>query len=300
MNLLEKWVESLDYEYEILDTCTRFRSPLSTCEKCIESCDYDAISIVNKKPVLDVEKCVECGNCIAACPEQAVAGIFPKRTLLQNELVITRDHIPTVKELLVFYKKGIRSIRTDDPSLTERWQTPVDETNRMLVQLGEEPISIAIKRAEEVEEEKFSRRDLFSLWKKESKSIITQIAPAKWRFNHTDLNLAKYYADFQFTNIHVDIETCTLCTACEKLCYKDCFKIADDGFYVMAGNCSSCQLCVDICPEKAIKVQDEISTIHDITYPVYTKHCDKCKRDFTTLRESDEICVICTKRAGFL
>ena len=39
MALLSKWVESLDYEYEILSSCTRHRSHHSTCTKCVETCE---------------------------------------------------------------------------------------------------------------------------------------------------------------------------------------------------------------------------------------------------------------------
>ena len=51
MALLSKWVESLDYEYEILSSCTRHRSHHSTCTKCVETCEKQAISINNGKPL---------------------------------------------------------------------------------------------------------------------------------------------------------------------------------------------------------------------------------------------------------
>ena len=44
MGLLTKWAESLDYEFEILTTCSRHRSPRSTCVKCFDVCDQDAIT----------------------------------------------------------------------------------------------------------------------------------------------------------------------------------------------------------------------------------------------------------------
>ena len=111
MALLSKWVESLDYEYEILSSCTRHRSHHSNCAKCVEACEKQAISINNGKPVMDHSKCVQCGDCMAACPVQAVAGILPKRKIKQNHLDdFTNRHFPTTTELLILYKKGIRSI----------------------------------------------------------------------------------------------------------------------------------------------------------------------------------------------
>ena len=107
MALLSKWVESLDYEYEILSSCTRHKSHHSTCTKCVETCDKQAISINNGKPVIDHSKCVQCGDCMAACPVQAVAGILPKRKIKQNRLMISGDHFPTKRNCLSFIKREL-------------------------------------------------------------------------------------------------------------------------------------------------------------------------------------------------
>ena len=39
---------------------------------CKEVCPRDAITIVNKKAVIDKEKCIECGKCTKACPYTAI------------------------------------------------------------------------------------------------------------------------------------------------------------------------------------------------------------------------------------
>lgn len=39
---------------------------------CVESCPRDAITIIDKKAVVDKEKCIECGKCIDACPYNAI------------------------------------------------------------------------------------------------------------------------------------------------------------------------------------------------------------------------------------
>ena len=107
MGLFSSWVESLDYEYEILSSCTRHRSHHSTCTECVETCEKHAISITNGKPVIDASKCVQCGDCMAACPVQAVAGILPKRKIKQNHLIISDRHFPTTTELLILHKRGL-------------------------------------------------------------------------------------------------------------------------------------------------------------------------------------------------
>ncbi|MGN0244097.1 MAG: RnfABCDGE type electron transport complex subunit B [Lachnospiraceae bacterium] len=39
---------------------------------CVKVCDFDAISIVDGIAVVDKEKCVACGKCVAACPKKMI------------------------------------------------------------------------------------------------------------------------------------------------------------------------------------------------------------------------------------
>ena len=47
------------------DTCTG-------CGKCADACHYNAIAVVNEKPLLFQELCHACGACSIICPERAV------------------------------------------------------------------------------------------------------------------------------------------------------------------------------------------------------------------------------------
>lgn len=40
--------------------------------KCKEACPKDAITIVDNKPVIDMNKCIKCGRCAKACPYDAI------------------------------------------------------------------------------------------------------------------------------------------------------------------------------------------------------------------------------------
>lgn len=298
MGLLSKWVESLDYEYEILSFCTRFVSPRATCSQCIDSCTEEAITLEEGKPSIDNGKCNECGYCISACPVQAIAGIYPRRTIIQEQLVIQDSQLPTAKELLILRKKGVHVIVGETTGLVESWKEPIDEANAILIQLEDKPFSVVTKCAEE--EQYYSRRELFSLWKKEGTSVLKQAAPAKWRFNHKDFDLSIYYKNYQFTSITVDLEKCTLCTACQKLCEKKCFEIQEDQVLISSQRCSSCQLCVDICQEKAISLADEISRTAITSHPIYERVCSVCGKTHRTVCEHDEKCVACKKRENHL
>lgn len=49
---------------------------------CQEACPKDAIEIIDKKAVVDKEKCIECGKCISACPYSAI--IAQRRPCIQS------------------------------------------------------------------------------------------------------------------------------------------------------------------------------------------------------------------------
>ena len=45
--------------------CTGFGS-------CVKVCDFDAIHVINGVAVVDKEKCVACGKCVATCPKSLI------------------------------------------------------------------------------------------------------------------------------------------------------------------------------------------------------------------------------------
>lgn len=40
--------------------------------RCMEACPKDAIHIIDKRAVVDKDKCIECGKCVSACPYNAI------------------------------------------------------------------------------------------------------------------------------------------------------------------------------------------------------------------------------------
>jgi len=43
------------------------------CGKCAKACKYNAIAVVNKKPVFMQDMCSGCGACFLACPKKAIS-----------------------------------------------------------------------------------------------------------------------------------------------------------------------------------------------------------------------------------
>lgn len=49
---------------------------------CVKACDFDAIHVVNGIAVVDKEKCVACGKCVATCPKSLIELIPYKAKVL--------------------------------------------------------------------------------------------------------------------------------------------------------------------------------------------------------------------------
>lgn len=297
MGILNRWIESLDYEFRILESCSRFQSPLSTCSRCIDSCSEKALTNVDGIPIIDNDKCTECGSCIAACPVQAVEGFLPRRVIIQNKLVVTEEHPPSIKELLGIYRKGVKTIIYEQKAWNKEWQETVAKACDMLEKINESPFSVQCIKIEM--EEKVTRREIFSLWKKEALSTMKHMTPAKWRFNQKELDLSIFYPNYQFTHISLNTSKCTACKACQMLCKRNCLQITETDFTISAQRCTECLLCQDICPEKAITVEERIQPSVEVVHPLYTKECKTCKSKYQTLSINDDKCVMCKKREAF-
>jgi len=63
------------------------------CGQCVEACSSEAISLVENRPVTDVEKCVLCGRCVDACPAGARQIIGRQTTVSEVMAEVERDVI---------------------------------------------------------------------------------------------------------------------------------------------------------------------------------------------------------------
>lgn len=302
MGIFEKWAESLDYQYEVSPaTCVRYKSPRASCQTCIEVCPVSAIAMDKGKPVIDAKDCTECGKCLTACPVQAVSGIFSAPDFQENKLLLQLENLPSAKELLIYHAKGVHILVYETEEARMQMQSVLDVVNRDLGRLGKEPMQLEEQSLAVDEESAYSRRELFKLWKNESKSILQQATPANWRFNQNDFELAKYHSDFQWYTIHIDILHCTLCKACGVLCSKKCFQFDQKEIRVTSQTCSNCRLCVDACPEKAIEIIEDIQLAKSKHYPVFQRKCSQCKNFFQTVKKHQDTCLGCSKRQiGYL
>ncbi|HEY48557.1 MAG TPA: 4Fe-4S binding protein [Dehalococcoidia bacterium] len=55
------------------------------CQSCMKACRLDAITLdlKNKKPILNPEKCIGCGLCVVACPNENAATLKRKKEVIK-------------------------------------------------------------------------------------------------------------------------------------------------------------------------------------------------------------------------
>ncbi|MCP3888488.1 MAG: hypothetical protein GY702_06395 [Desulfobulbaceae bacterium] len=66
------------------ERCLRSRLNTNKCQRCIEVCSSGALSVNNRKIVLDVARCTGCMSCVAACPQDAVTSDFDLDKMLNS------------------------------------------------------------------------------------------------------------------------------------------------------------------------------------------------------------------------
>jgi heterodisulfide reductase subunit A-like polyferredoxin len=44
------------------------------CEDCLPSCNFDAITISNKKAIISEDLCMGCGKCVSYCKHNAISA----------------------------------------------------------------------------------------------------------------------------------------------------------------------------------------------------------------------------------
>lgn len=301
MGVVGTWLESLDFQYKISDECVRDKSKKATCTKCAKACpEPGAIVITDRIPSIQPDLCKECGNCIDACPVQAIEGVFPKRHVQRGKLLAYNGSTPSIAELLIHASNGIHSILPQEP-LDEVWLERIQSANNLLLEMDKNTLEVLPVKSIKLKEEEVSRRELFTMWGKESKKLAKDVTPASWRFNQKNLELAPYYPDFQFNQVEIDSEKCTLCRTCERLCQKQCFVLNEEGFNISSQACSSCMLCVDSCPEQAVSVKERVSKATTINLEIYHNSCSECKNTFKTLHKKEAKCPVCSHlREGYL
>lgn len=295
MSLLTNWLESLSYEIEISEVCSKKQSPLSTCTACRDECPYGALIIEERNLKLVEQACSHCGVCITVCPQQAIKGQSPARMIIQDHLLLQEDSpLPSFMELLYFHKKGVRFIQSE--SIDDQLGIRISKANEILTLMELDPIlptkTVSLK---EEEQPKLSRRGFLAKLSMDSKkTVLSSVTPAKWRFNEGSFKSSSFYRDWSFHEIRINEENCILCEACFNICPSNIFKLENDTLKIDEKSCSGCNLCMDICQQSGIKVAQSLHRVREVAYQVHKNECTICRSSFYSWEDTNE-CEICKR-----
>ncbi len=256
--------DRIDKPVYIFDNCGYL---YRECTVCQNSCPYNAINIDKKRGViLDYEKCVACGLCVASCPESALQfpsvpqrSIFDLSTIKENKTISCYKDIRnsiklpciamlSVEDLLALRSSGevyLRCVGCELEGNLEKLKQDVKYVNSAV---GGIKLEIKGKLEESAEPLTFA---------------LNFVNAEK----HSDVK--KEVSEMRIKNVvtfDVMVEdSCTLCEACAKWCPTSALKIENiEGKARLTFDpepCIGCNVCMNVCPVsssnghgKAIKV----------------------------------------------
>ncbi|MDR7075460.1 Fe-S-cluster-containing hydrogenase component 2 [Neobacillus niacini] len=287
MSILVNWLESLHEEMKVTTKCSRERNRKSTCNDCVENCEHNAIELKDDLFIIDTKKCTMCGECMIACPLSAIEGLASNRLFEKGSLVFDESYVPSLKELLIYKKRGMTTIQVAHQPFNQEWETVLRVTNEQLQLLEETPIVVV----ERVKDEVLSRRALFGSFQKERKQLAKKMAPAAWKMEKDDWQLTKYYPDYQFFSVKLDKDKCTLCNACFTLCPEEVFHLKESMLQIKNEKCVGCSSCTEVCQENAIEIVPDIKRKREQVVYVHSKNCKDCGHSFYTFGIREMSCL---------
>lgn len=292
MTLLVNWLESMHVDTQITKGCSRKKHIRSTCTACMDACHHGALAMTSTSIGIDTEKCNSFGECMIACPLSAIEGVLSSRKFEKDSLVYNESYIPKIKELLIYKQRGVNTIKADGTPVNRNWLDVLNDANNILKMLKENPIQIT----EIPKDEGLSRRAFFISLQTEGKQLAKSLAPAAWKLEANEWKITRYYSDYQFYQVEIKLDQCTLCQQCISFCSQKVFTLEDHSLRVHNEKCVNCCDCMDICPEGALEIKQEITKKQHKNYPLMIRECKNCGKPFYTFQLKADNCPICHDR----
>ena len=266
----------------------RSKSKNATCHTCVDACASGALLTTESGSLhLHASACNQCGACVVACPVKAIEGNLPIRKTEEQTLFEDNKALLTVKELLLYHQRAYRHVVIE--SEVSQWYTVIKQANEMLTRLAQPLLTFLFDPDVITEQISKSRRaflrvDLLNKSKTSSDiKIENQLLP-------------QAFADYQFFTVKLDKESCSLCSACLRLCPTFAIKYEQQQFVIDNGRCVGCKSCEDGCPEQSLKVQESIQSKTISRTPFVFNICSECKQNYLALSNNHALCTPCKVR----
>ncbi|WP_026477214.1 4Fe-4S binding protein [Alkaliphilus transvaalensis] len=334
--LLDKLIEETKPQLNIKN-CLHYKNRLKECNICTSICPQKAIIVDKYSVTLNEDLCDTCGLCLGVCPTQAISlkdfeldkiyrevleKPFPIISCIkgskQGTIIVpclNSFHPEVLAALLILAReKNILINRQQCQNCSNEnnhFLSTYKEVTTFSKRLG---ISINVSLIEgdtplqTLQEKSFSRRELFSYFKGETKELsfkaVSQISEnfiseknsirdnnrkllikALKSINQEDLQLLPnelpYLSNWQVQSC------CDGCGFCQGVCPSSAWKVEKTPETIEvnhdASRCSSCQLCYCLCPSKAIipeAVKVKSLATSTLKYKLSSTSCLQCGHRF--------------------
>ncbi|EAR4674253.1 4Fe-4S dicluster domain-containing protein [Escherichia coli O5:H32] len=282
---------SFNDDIVVTSDCIRNKSRRVECRLCIDACSSGALSITSSGTVEIIpDACSGCGGCTAACPVMAITGPFPERQTADDQLYLDAITAPSVKELLLYYRAGYRTLVVDENHFA--WRDVVERTNSLLHACHQVPFLMNYYRHDD----------------NHASAEQLDVVIARRRFLHigtvqrylgkktspTNRLISDIFPDYQLFSININKNACSLCSSCLKLCPTGVFHYQNKQLVIESGECVGCKLCQESCPESAIEVREEIAKKTQTHYSFNVAFCPRCQNPFPSLNPGEHLCPACS------
>ncbi len=293
--------------------CLRERCKDSQCELCFKYCPQGAVNL-NPQPAFDSAKCNKCGICVALCPTEAFSHTAPvyerwlaaahgkKKVVFScaSELGGDKIKVPCIGSLSSAVMVAVASSGSESVSLDtgpcqnctfhrgkEVALELAERANGILDVFGAKTRIIASVEASELREtprqKEYSRRELFSIFRKSASDVVTQttsqpslatIPQNMTKKSFLLLNSLKALgipgkevptADLPFADVRIE-QSCNGCGICAALCPSAALRTFDGEEHweltFSMTHCIKCDVCTVICPQKSLSYAPMLNLSH--------------------------------------
>lgn len=266
-------------------SCLRKQFPRHDCQACVTACPVNAIAPTATMPTIDQDACLRCGQCLFACPTDALQNLQPEtRRYTAFTLVAPFSTLaPSVEELLMWHHQyGIRAVALKMESFPG-WVRTVAALNLRLRELNAPVWQILPPPQKPINAE---RRHFL---KASEVDVKTGTVSTGRRARRQAFSAVSEY------QLALDQAQCTVCGACSRVCREKALSLSEGALMFSSSSCTGCNSCAVVCPVDAVRIDKRVGENRELRFSWIQKSCRCCQREFYTFDPETERCAVCQR-----
>jgi len=318
----------------IAERCVHSHLEQATCRACVDACPRGAFVLDDERLGIDTDRCDACGLCAPACPQGAVLDAFAPVTYrvggepvafaaCERALPVIGEpgimpclHALGLRHLLALRRDGVARLvfsRADCRSCPRGRATPIDthlDAARQILEgrglapmltvfLSPEHWSRAQGAAARQPKPGLDRRAFF---RQAIGSAVDQVVRRmEGEMAQRGIPPGRYFPTTAPGQVvpfapTIDVERCTGCDACARLCPEGAIRVDADTYRLDADACTGCRVCVDVCAQRAVTIEGlAVPTQTEVS--LHRRRCRACGVSFHTPKPDGagaSVCPVCT------